>query len=56
MTEPDSRQVQGSSRRWVNLVITSILIAVVVLSATAAIYSRNAWWESYLTYIHGVGK
>ena len=52
MTEPDLKQAQASSRRGSKLAITLFLIGVVVVSGTAAFYSRNAWWEKYLNYLH----
>ena len=53
MTGPDSGQAQNSSRRWVKLVITLFLVGAVVVSGSAAFYSRNAWWDSYLNYLRG---
>jgi hypothetical protein len=53
MTEPDLRRTQsdGSSRHWVKLAITLLLLVAVIAAGTAAFHSRNLWWEKYLSYI-----
>ena len=53
MTEPDLRRTQsdGSSRPWVKLAITLLLLVAVIVAGTAAFHSRNLWWEKYLSYI-----
>jgi membrane protein YdbS with pleckstrin-like domain len=53
MTEPDLRQTRSdrSSRQWVKLAITLVLLVAVIAAGTAAFHSRNLWWEKYLSYI-----
>lgn len=53
MTEPDLGRTQSnrSSRQWVKLAITLVLLVAVVAAGTAAFHSRNLWWEKYLSYI-----
>lgn len=53
MAEPDlsETQVDRASRHWVKHAITLFLLAAVVVTGTAAYFSRNAWWEKYLTYL-----
>jgi hypothetical protein len=46
-TDPDARR-----KRWVKVAITLVLLLIVIVSGSAAMYSRQQWWEMYMRLTH----
>ena len=53
-SDPGNDQNDADARRkhWVKAAITLLLIAIVILSGSAMIYTRQQWWEMYMRLTH----
>ena len=56
MAKPDrgSNQNDPDARRkhWVKAAITLLLIAIVIVTGSAAYYAREQWWDMYMRLTH----
>lgn len=56
MSEPNSDQRQAdatsATRAWVKHATTLILLLAVIVTGTLAYFSRQIWWDMYMSLTH----
>jgi hypothetical protein len=54
MAERDENQSDAKlcKKRWVNHAISLFLLVALIVVATSTYFTRQQWWEMYLSYRH----